>query len=45
MDVTQYLERCGVRRARFGGYEQEDVRQAVQALCTDFEQRLAQSEA
>lgn len=44
MDVTQYLERCGVRRARFGGYEQEDVRKALQALCADYEQRLAHGE-
>ena len=41
IDVNQYMEQCGVRKARFGGYEPEDVRQALRALCSDYEQALA----
>lgn len=40
IDVNQYMEQCGVRKARFGGYEPEDVRQALRALCSDYEQSL-----
>lgn len=45
IDVNQYMEQCGVRRARFGGYEPEDVRQALRALCSDYEQALARAAA
>lgn len=31
--------------ARFGGYEPEDVRQALRALCSDYEQSLAVANA
>lgn len=45
IDVNQYMEQCGVRKARFGGYEPEDVRQALRALCSDYEQSLANAQA
>lgn len=45
IDVNQYMEQCGVRKARFGGYEPEDVRQALRALCGDYEQALARARA
>lgn len=45
IDVNQYMEQCGVRKARFGGYEPEDVRQALRALCSDYEQSLATANA
>lgn len=45
IDVNQYMEQCGVRKARFGGYEPEDVRQALRALCSDYEQALARATA
>lgn len=45
IDVNQYMEQCGVRKARFGGYEPEDVRQALRALCSDYEQSLAAANA
>lgn len=45
IDVNQYMEQCGVRKARFGGYEPEDVRQALHALCSDYEQSLASARA
>ena len=45
IDVNQYMEQCGVRKARFGGYEPEDVRQALRALCSDYEQALARAAA
>ncbi|EFB75346.1 hypothetical protein [Subdoligranulum variabile] len=45
IDVNQYMEQCGVRKARFGGYEPEDVRQALRALCSDYEQSLAVANA
>ena len=34
-----------MRKARFGGYEPDDVRAALQALCTEYEQRLGRAEA
>lgn len=40
IDVNQYMEQSGVRKARFGGYEPDDVRQALRALCSDYEQSL-----
>lgn len=45
IDVNQYMEQCGVRKARFGGYEPEDVRQALHALCSEYEQSLAAANA
>ena len=45
IDVNQYMEQCGVRKARFGGYEPEDVRQALRALCSDYEPALARAAA
>ena len=32
IDVDTYIEHCGMRKARFGGYEPEDVRQAKTRL-------------
>lgn len=43
IDVNQYMEQCGVRKARFGGYEPDDVRQALRALCSDYEQSLSKA--
>lgn len=45
IDVSKFIEQSGIRRARFGGYEPDDVRQAMLALCAEYEQRLNQSEA
>ncbi|MFR3790314.1 MAG: hypothetical protein ACLTWO_00120 [Blautia massiliensis (ex Durand et al. 2017)] len=45
IDANQYMEQCGVRKARFGGYEPEDVRAALRALCGDYEQSLAAAAA
>ena len=45
IDVNQYMEQCGVRKARFGGYEPDDVRQALRALCSEYEQSLAAANA
>lgn len=45
IDVNQYMEQCGVRKARFGGYEPDDVRQALRALCSDYEQSLSKARA
>lgn len=45
IDVNQYMEQCGVRKARFGGYEPDDVRQALRALCSDYEQSLSKAKA
>lgn len=45
IDVSRYIEASGVRKARFGGYEPEDVRAAIQALCVEYEQRLGKAEA
>lgn len=44
IDVTKFIEQSGIRKARFGGYETADVRQAMQALCTEYEQRLNRAE-
>ena len=44
IDVTKFIEQSGIRKARFGGYETLDVRQAMQALCTEYEQRLSRAE-
>lgn len=44
IDVSKFIEQSGIRKARFGGYETADVRQAMQALCTEYEQRLNRAE-
>lgn len=44
IDVSRYIEQSGMRKARFGGYEPEDVRQAMLALCGEYEQNLARAE-
>ena len=36
IDVNQYMEQCGVRKARFGGYEPDDVKLALRSLCIDY---------
>ena len=41
IDIDNYIEQSGMRKARFGGYEPEDVRQAMLDLCADYEQHLA----
>ena len=43
IDVTRFMEQSGMRKARFGGYEPDDVRAALQALCTEYEQRLGRA--
>mgnify|MGYP000766979848 CR=1 FL=1 len=30
IDIDNYIEQSGMRKARFGGYEPEDVRQAME---------------
>ena len=45
IDVNQYMEQCGVRKARFGGYEPDDVKLALRSLCSDYEQSLASAKA
>ena len=40
IDIDNYIEQSGMRKARFGGYEPDDVRQAMLDLCSDYEQRL-----
>lgn len=45
IDVSKFIEQSGIRKARFGGYETVDVRQAMQALCTEYEQRLNRAES
>ena len=35
IDIDNYKEQGGMRRARFGGYEREDVHQAREDLCAD----------
>ena len=40
IDINQYIEQSGMRKARFGGYEPDDVRQAMLDLCSNYEQRL-----
>ena len=45
IDIDNYIEQSGMRKARFGGYEAEDVRQAMLDLCADYEQHLAAATA
>ena len=37
IDINQYIEQSGMRKARFGGYATEDVRQAMLDQCSDYE--------
>ena len=37
IDIDNYIEQSGMRKARFGGYEPEDVHQAMEDLCADYE--------
>ena len=41
IDIDNYIEQSGMRKARFGGYEPDDVRQAMRELCADYESRAA----
>ena len=45
IDIDNYIEQSGMRKARFGGYEPDDVRQAMRELCADYEQHLAAAAA
>ena len=45
IDIDNYIEQSGMRKARFGGYEPEDVRQAMEDLCADYEQHLSAAAA
>ena len=45
IDIDNYIEESGMRKARFGGYEPEDVRQAMRELCAEYEQHLAAASA
>ena len=45
IDIDNYIEHSGMRKARFGGYEPEDVRQAMLDLCADYEQHLTAAAA
>ena len=45
IDIDTYIEQSGMRKARFGGYEPEDGRQAMLDLCADYEQHLAAATA
>lgn len=38
------MEQCGIRKARFGGLEPDDVRQAMLALSSEYEKRLTRAE-
>lgn len=45
IDIDNYIEQSGMRKARFGGYEADDVRQAMLELCADYEQHLTAAAA
>ena len=45
IDIDNYIEQSGMRKARSGGYEPDDVRQAMRELCADYEQHLAAAAA
>ncbi len=40
IDIYNGIEQSGMRKARFGGYEPEDVHQAMEDLCAYYEQHL-----
>lgn len=44
IDVNDYIEKSALRKARFGGYEPDDVRRAMRELCAAYEQALADAE-
>jgi hypothetical protein len=44
IDVTAFLEQCGIRHAKLGGLEPEDVRLAVQAFGAEYEKQMARLE-
>lgn len=45
IDITAFLEQCGIRKARFGGLEPEDVRLALEALAAEYEAQMNRVEA
>lgn len=46
IDIDNYIEQSGMRKARFGGgFEPEDVRQAMADLCAEYEQHLSAATA
>lgn len=45
IDIAKFIEQSGVRRARFGGLEEADVRAAMRALCSEYEKSLSRAEA
>lgn len=44
IDIAAFIEQCGIRKARFGGLEPDDVRQAMLALSSEYEKRLSRAE-
>lgn len=44
IDIAAFIEQCGIRKARFGGLEPDDVRQAMLALSSEYEKRLTRAE-
>lgn len=44
IDIAAFMEQCGIRKARFGGLEPDDVRQAMLALSSEYEKRLSRVE-
>lgn len=42
VDIAAFIDRCGIRKARFGGLEAEDVQLAMQALSNEYESKLAE---
>ena len=44
IDVNDYLEKSAMRKARFGGYEPDDVRRAMRELFAAYEQALVDAE-
>ncbi|HJD22452.1 MAG TPA: hypothetical protein H9915_11670 [Candidatus Gemmiger faecigallinarum] len=44
IDIAAFMEQCGIRKARFGGLEPDDVRQAMLALSSEYEKRLSRAE-
>lgn len=44
IDIAAFIDQCGIRKARFGGLEPDDVRQALLALSSEYEKRLTRAE-
>ncbi len=40
LDVDTFLTQSGVRKSRFGGFDEDDVRAAMRALCAEYDQHL-----